>query len=229
MASREIDAIDKYIHDSGVPHRLGSGYRRPSARKLNGLTSRHGWPGTGGGGLARDIPGPRPGRDSAELLAIFNAFLKTAGNLRELYYSGPGVTLNVQKGKLVPLSKVSASTRRNHHDHVHVAVTKGTFIRWAGAAQSSGLRPGVVSKVHLPEEPPMAAILINVPLDDGAGYIDLPGVAVERFMGAYVNGSDKQAPKVFFYPQEHEGHLRILLRTSDIGDGVIGVRYTVHD
>lgn len=227
MASLEIDHIDKYIQDSGINHRLGSGYRRPSITKLNGLTSRHGWPGTNGGGLARDIAGPRPGVDTPELLAIFNAFFKVRGQLRELYYSGPGVTHNVQRGAVVPLSKVSATTRRNHHNHVHVAVTRGTFIRWSGPVLSvpSSLKPGLVSSVDIGVA--VKSELVNVKLINGEGWLDLHSVPVDNFVSASVNGSDGGFPRTFFAPQNVEGHLRIKIKTADVDDGVIGVRYVV--
>lgn len=134
--SKEVLAIDKYLADSGIPHRTISTFRITK--------TRHGWVGTSGMGLAVDQAGPAVGWNTKELLAIFNAYYKVAGQLRELFYSGPGVTHNVYRGKLVPLSQIPKSIRDGHHDHVHISVTRGTFIKWTKPVSNNKfpLKPG---------------------------------------------------------------------------------------
>lgn len=145
--SKEVRSILQYLDDSGIAHRDISTYRI--------TTTRHGWPGTDGMGLAVDEAGPRPSRDSKELLNIFNAFYKVRGQLRELFYSGPGVTHNVYRGKLVPISQIPKSIRNGHHDHVHISVTKGTFIKWTTTSRPKPkwpLKPGHYLGVFNPRD-----------------------------------------------------------------------------
>lgn len=128
--SEEVRAIVGFAAASKVPHRIASTYRLTA--------TRHGWPGTNGWGLAVDVAGPRPGRDTPELKAVFDSFWLVRHQLRELYYSGPGVTHNVRHGMVVPVTQIPNSIRQGHHDHVHISVTKGTFIQWPGAITTIG-------------------------------------------------------------------------------------------
>jgi hypothetical protein len=115
--SLETKAIVQYAANSGVPHLRSSYY-------CKGHTpgGYHCQPGTGATGTAVDFQDPYP-RDKAQILAIFNAFLKVEDQLAELIYSGAG--FSIKDG--VRVSRYSVS---GHWNHVHVAVKKGTTIKW---------------------------------------------------------------------------------------------------
>lgn len=134
--SREDRCMIQYLKDSGVPHRITSTTNH-SAKTRAGYPSRHVMEGTGGMGLAIDAAGPTASRDSKVLGDIFWAFMKVEKQLHELIYAGPQTTFNIKRGKRVPKYAQSG-----HHDHVHIAVNKGTFIVW----------PHAVSPPKPPEE-----------------------------------------------------------------------------
>jgi TP901 family phage tail tape measure protein len=105
-------------NNSSVPHRITSTYRA-------------GDPGFHGKNRAVDFAGPRPSRDSDQLLAINQALLPIAKTLSELIYSGPGG----QSYKNGALHAYSSSVRADHHDHVHAALAMGGRL-------TVGRRPG---------------------------------------------------------------------------------------
>lgn len=114
--SQEDEAMMAYLQASGVPHRVTSAVR-------SALPSRHAQQGTGGKGLAIDAAGTVPGRNTAELLAIFRAFVPVEKQLYELIYSG--APHSIKRGQRVARLAID-----DHWDHVHIAVDKGVFIRW---------------------------------------------------------------------------------------------------
>jgi hypothetical protein len=115
-ASAEVAGIIAYAESTGVPFRVTSTFR-PGAVTAAGNPSRHGRK------LAVDLAGPKPGRDTPELAAIFKAFLPVEHKLNELIYAGPQVGFNIKAGK-----RVGKYAQTIHHDHVHVAVDKGLVL-----------------------------------------------------------------------------------------------------
>lgn len=117
--SKEVAHIRAYMRISGVPHRVTSTVRSK-------LPSRHAQQGTDGQGLAVDGAGPKPGRNTPEMLAVFKAFEPVESKLYELIYSG--APYSIKRGKRVARFAID-----DHWDHVHVAVDRGTFIQFPGA------------------------------------------------------------------------------------------------
>jgi len=118
--SDETRAIAAYLKASGVPHRITASTNH-TALTLAGFASLHVLPGTNGPGRALDVAAPTSGRDTPELLAVFNAFRPVEHLLYELIYAG--AAYNIKRGKPV-LPYATAS----HHDHVHVAVARGVIL-----------------------------------------------------------------------------------------------------
>lgn len=112
--SLEVTHLRGYLKASGVPHRITSTVRSK-------LPSKHAQKGTNGQGLATDAAGPKPARNTPEMLAIFKAFEPVEHLLYELIYSG--APYSVKKGKRVPRYAVE-----DHWDHVHISVEKGVFL-----------------------------------------------------------------------------------------------------
>lgn len=179
--SAEVRAILSFLAASGVPHRISSTYRLTN--------TRHGWPGTDGWGLAVDIAGPKAGRDTPELKAVFEVFRPVRNQLRELYYSGPDAGYNVRRGEVVPVATIPDSIRRGHHDHVHVSVVKGIFL----TPQVKRSNPQLVVGQLLRGD--MRPYQISVTLDsDGNGYYDIPSLYKSRVVNAGVTNSADPAP-----------------------------------
>lgn len=104
------DAIQAYVKATGVPHRVTSvmgGQHSANSRHYRGL--------------AVDLAGPVPSRNSPELLAIFKAFEPVEHMLYELIYSG--ARYSIKAGKRVPRYAVSG-----HWDHVHVSVDPNVIV-----------------------------------------------------------------------------------------------------
>lgn len=110
--SVETDSVRLYMRHSQVPHRVTSTVR-PGAR------SYHGRQGTGGLGLAVDIAGLTPGRDSPPLRAIYEALEPLGPSCAELIYSGPGGGYWRAGHRVAPYAETT------HHDHVHIAMPFG--------------------------------------------------------------------------------------------------------
>jgi hypothetical protein len=121
--SDEDKAIMAYAKDSGVPHVVTSTTNH-SISTVSGNTSYHVMMGTNGQGLAVDFAGPHGGRDTKELEAIWAVFHATGSHLAELIYAGHQCIKNGH-----PYAYPS-DVLRGHHDHVHVAVNKGVFLKW---------------------------------------------------------------------------------------------------
>lgn len=130
--SREAQAIIDYVEDCDVPHRVtdvnGPGHAKGSYHYAQG---------TGAVGLAVDFAGVVPGVTAVtakQMGAIYRCLLAVAGQLAELIYSGADidgrpVTLAVKNGRRVDgASFFGPVTWKDHFDHVHVAVPRGTFL-----------------------------------------------------------------------------------------------------
>lgn len=103
-ASKEALGIIEWLMRAGVPFKVTSSF--PATPGVHSTRSYHYRAGTGGDSLAVDFAGIAPSRNSPELRAIMNAFIPIRPLLAELL--GPG--------------------DKDHDDHVHVAVPKGTFL-----------------------------------------------------------------------------------------------------
>src|ERR1700752_23779 len=123
--SQEVQQLIEYLVNTGVPHRitaiLGTYVSAGDPCSPHTPTSYHCKPGTAGDGLAIDVATPTATVDSPGLLAIFAAFGAVESKLAELIYAG--APYNIKDGKRVPPYAVT-----QHHNHVHIAVPKGTFL-----------------------------------------------------------------------------------------------------
>lgn len=180
ITSKELTMMRQYLRGTGIPHRETSGIRVPMPGKI----TRHSFPGTNGIGLAQDAAGPKPGRDTPELLRIFNELWKIRGSLRELYLSHPQVTHMVRQGALVPRSRIPRSILDAHHDHVHWSVEKGTFLVY---------RPTLEEASEMIGKP--AVSIIMHPKGKGYWVVAADG-GVFPFFGEAVN--DAEDSKWFF-------------------------------
>lgn len=130
--SREAQSIIDYVEACKVPHRVTDVYGPGHADG-----SYHYAAGTGGKSLAVDFGGVTPGVNpttAGQMARIYRALLAQAGRLAELIYSGLDVdgrpvTTAVKNGRRVEgASFFGPAVWRDHFDHVHVAVTRGTFL-----------------------------------------------------------------------------------------------------
>lgn len=123
--SVEVQQLIQYLLNTGVKHRVtaitGTYLGPGDPCSPHKPTSYHCKPGTAGTGLAIDVAEPTASHDSPGLLAIFASFAVVESNLAELIYAS--APYNIKDGKRVPPYAVA-----EHHDHVHVAVNKGTFL-----------------------------------------------------------------------------------------------------
>jgi hypothetical protein len=116
--SDEVHGIVAAIRATGIPHRVtdigGPGHIR---------SSWHYRLGTRGAGLAVDLAGPTPSRDSPQLAAVYQALERHGPRCAELIYSGPG------GGYWKNGRRVSPYSTAGHHNHIHIAVPVGTVLR----------------------------------------------------------------------------------------------------
>lgn len=124
MDSKEDLALIQYLKDAGIPYGNIVTTNHPKYT-ASGNLSRHCLPGTDGEGLAVDFGNPgKPGRDTPELKAITEAFYLVKSQIHELIYAGgPGI----YKGQDHTYSPAILAM---HHDHTHVSVDLGTFLKW---------------------------------------------------------------------------------------------------
>lgn len=120
--SDEVHGILDYLRALDLPARVTSTTNH-SLFSLRGFLSMHRKPGTNGTGLALDAAGPIAGDDLMGHALIFDAFRPVEHLLHELIYAGPQVTYNIKRG-----ARVAKYAQRSHHDHVHIAVPKGTIL-----------------------------------------------------------------------------------------------------
>lgn len=112
--TKEVVAIRQYMVDSGMPHRVTStigGKHAPDSRHYRGL--------------AVDLAGPIPSRNSDALLGVFKVLELVKDRTHELFYGGPGGAL-YRDGR--PF--ISASLSKTHEDHVHVSVDPGVILQF---------------------------------------------------------------------------------------------------
>ena len=125
--SREAQSIIDYVESAGLAHRVtdtvGPGHSKGSYHYAKG---------TGGDGLAVDFGGITAGVNpvtALQMAAIYRHFLDVSAQLAELIHSGSGIRQAVKNGKRVDgLATYGPVTWRDHVDHVHVAVPRGTFL-----------------------------------------------------------------------------------------------------
>lgn len=111
--SSETTSLIAFFRASGVPGRV-TDIDTPG---VHSKTSRHYL------GLAVDLAGPVPSRNSDALLAVYRAFLPVAGSLHELIYGGPG------GGRWFYGAQIGMGAQGPaHENHVHVSVDRGW--RW---------------------------------------------------------------------------------------------------
>lgn len=123
--SREVRAILDYImagKEAGLDV-VATSTTDHSKYSAAGYISRHRQQGTDGEGLAVDCRLRRRGNDIHR--AVFDMFVPVEKQLHELIYAG--APFNIKAGRRVPPYATST-----HHDHVHVSVGVGTFLRWPG-------------------------------------------------------------------------------------------------
>lgn len=114
---RGVDSVNDIIgliQGRGVPFRVTSTYRPGATTHSSGNLSYHATKN------AVDFGGVPAGSDSNSLLGINRFFAGLGKGLIELIYSGPG-GINLRNGQP---HTYDATTRADHHDHVHVAATK---------------------------------------------------------------------------------------------------------
>lgn len=119
-ASREVEGIIAYAEQVIPGGYYVSSTSRPGSITLSGNLSNHAKKTAVDFTAVHPDGNPWPTVDSAELLAIFEAFLEVAAHLNELIYCGPGVVHCVKRGKFVAPYACAI-----HHNHVHVAVSGG--------------------------------------------------------------------------------------------------------
>lgn len=121
--SREVRAIVAYpIVPNRVTATTGPGHT---------ALSYHNAEGTDGDGLAVDFAGLLPGITAttvAQMVAIYQDFLRVAPQLAELIYNGPGTGVAIHQGKRVDGAVFYRDVWAEHANHVHVAVDRGTFL-----------------------------------------------------------------------------------------------------
>lgn len=121
--SRETVSMEQFLADAGVAHRVTGRTEKGHAPK-----GYHYMQGTQGQGLALDFAGPRPSILSPSLRAIFDAFAVVETQLAELIYSG--APYRIYHGRRVAQASKLSRLYISHTNHLHVAVKRGTFLRW---------------------------------------------------------------------------------------------------
>lgn len=140
--SKETDAIVGYFIASGCAGKI-TDINTPG---VHAKRSCHYWKAThaepwgldhspGNVGCAVDFAFVPRQVDTPALRRIFDAFLPQASKLAELYHSSAPVF--VKNGEVKPIAQLDKSIRDTHHDHVHVGVRKGTFLKWDGVPMGS--------------------------------------------------------------------------------------------
>jgi hypothetical protein len=131
--SIELLRLRQYLLDSGTPHRvtasLGRYVTAADPCSPHSASSLHCADGTGGIGRALDVAGPTPSSDSPLLQAIYETVLPLAPHCAELIYSGPGGGF-WKDGRRVGASHYGAAVIARHHNHVHIALPLGRFVRY---------------------------------------------------------------------------------------------------
>lgn len=195
--SLETQAIKSYMEASQVPFKVTSttgGRHAPTSLHYRKL--------------ALDLAGPTPSRDSPALMAIFNALVPVEKHLAELIYAR--APYNIKNGKQVGLYAQAI-----HHDHVHVGVRTGTFIKWPGAPASVPIMggPDVVKPQY---DPPLNRFIawLNNPHGPGGWGLSADG-AIYALGGCSWRGAEFQP----FGKDYFQG--RTAARIEALGDGYV--------
>ena len=106
MSFPVVDSLILWMIESEVPFRVTSTWRPADGKSLHSL------------GVAVDFAGPRPGRGTPDLLAIYEALEPLGPACRELIYSTNGW----KNGRRFVYN---ATTERQHENHVHIAMPDG--------------------------------------------------------------------------------------------------------
>lgn len=160
MASQETQSILDYVKVAGIPHRVtgivGTWKSVENPCSPHTASSLHCAEGTGGKGLAVDFGGSVPGVTPvtvAEMAVIWHLFEPLAPKLKELFFNGAGITRVVKNGIWRDgLATLGPTTWTAHKTHLHVAVTKGTFLDSRPAA------PPVLLEVRPMWDPPLQVV-----------------------------------------------------------------------
>lgn len=177
--SREVQAIVGYVEASGLPYRVtdidGPGHAPGSYHYAQG---------TDGAGLAVDFGGVTPGvtpTTAAQMAAVYRELLNVAGQLAELIYSGADldgrpVLIAVKNGRRVDgASFFGPVTWKDHFDHVHVAVPRGTFLSHPlGTLSPGGLMADDPNLPNLPDIKFFVPV-INTTTGEATGYYIVAG------------------------------------------------------
>jgi hypothetical protein len=102
-----------YLSSTGTPFAVSSTYRPGDGGSYHAL-----------GRAADFVAATGPSIDSAELGAIYRAFLPIESQLAELIYAGPQASYNIKNGQ-----RVAKYAQEQHHNHVHAALAAGGLIR----------------------------------------------------------------------------------------------------
>jgi phage-related protein len=165
----------KYLRATGIPHVVTSTIRPGSIIRGTNKLSLHSQ------ARAVDFAGPSGGRDTPELLRIYQAFAPARNLLAEIIYSGPG-------GNYFGRSGITAD---DHHDHVHVGLANGAIVTRPMSALLGEAGPEVV----LPLTRPMRALqlaqdsgLMQVLAEAQAGRTGTSAAADSTLAGATASG-----------------------------------------
>lgn len=242
--SREAQAIIDFVEASGLPHRvtatLGRYVSADNPCSPHTARSLHCADGTGGKGLAVDLGGAVPGVTTVtvgQMVAIWRALAPFAPKLAELFFNGPGITSVVKNGVWRPgPATLGATTWAAHRSHVHVAVPRGTFLKWPArpvAAPVAAVHTETVPiSVHDFEEVSVKQTMVHVgPLDsNGNGWADWqPGLGRDPNIVGLVqlgpsppddNGYWPGQAKVNLSAQPRGGAVRVVVRGGQPGDTI---------
>jgi hypothetical protein len=220
--SKEVLAARQYMKDSGTPHRVTD----VDTPGVHTKTSLHYADGTDGHGRGIDFAGLRPGRDTPEMLAIYRALEPIGPQVAELFYAGPGGGF-WKNGRRIA---ASPGLRDGHHNHVHLGLVRGTFVRWPGAISQPAVVVPKNGPVHDYEEAQVKSQLMFVQLDDqGNGYSDwqlnlgrdpIPVSAVQQGPSPPDDGYWLHQAKVNLAMQPRGGVLRVVARGGTPKDTV---------
>lgn len=175
--SREVQSVIDFVESTGLPYRV-SDISGPG----HATGSYHYAPGTGGVGLAVDLAGAVPGvtpTTVAQMGGIYRALLTVASHLAELIHNGPGTGTAIHNGRPVDgATFYGPVTWADHHDHVHVAVPRGTFL------EPLSHPPGTVQEGPMADDP-------NLPnLPDIAGFYPVVNTTTGECTGYYILAKD---------------------------------------
>lgn len=139
----------------------------------SGNVSRHRQAGTAGEGLAIDCRLRTRGLDIHR--PVFNLFVPVEAQLHELIYAK--APYNIKAGKRVAPYAVAS-----HHDHVHVSVDRGRFLRWPGSVPIPAPAPPPAPPQQEDDDMAFIAYIENGPayLIDGNTKVLIDASEIER-------------------------------------------------